>query len=66
MLFIYFSGGKDKTGGFTSGEAVEKAITLKGQLLKKLDQLADKLPANTLDELIDSLGGPDNVAEVRR
>ncbi len=52
-------------GGFTSAEAVEKAITLKGQLLKKLDQLADKLPANTLDELIDSLGGPDNVAEVK-
>ena len=38
---------------------------MKAELLRKLERLGDRLPANTLDELIDSLGGSDNVAEVR-
>ncbi len=38
---------------------------MKRDLLEKLEQLAQDLPPNTLDELIDELGGPDNVAEVR-
>lgn len=33
-------------------------------LLDKLEKLAEDLPPNTLDELIDELGGPENVAEV--
>ena len=32
---------------------------------KKLEIMGPKLPANTLDELIDELGGPSHVAEVR-
>lgn len=48
----------------TSQDAVEDAQRMKRDLLEKLEQLAENLPPNTLDELIDELGGPDNVAEV--
>ena len=48
----------------TSQDAVEHAQHMKKQLLEKLEELAEVLPPNTLDELIDELGGPDNVAEV--
>ena len=44
--------------------AVEKASALKRELLNAIDRLGDRLPPNTLDELIDDLGGPDCVAEV--
>ena len=45
-------------------DAVERAISMKRELLEKIERLGDLLPPNTLDELIDSLGGPENVAEV--
>ncbi|MEE6504128.1 hypothetical protein FKM82_005070 [Ascaphus truei] len=48
----------------TSQDAVERAQQMKKELLDKLDDLAEVLPPNTLDELIDELGGPDNVAEM--
>ncbi|XP_044131632.1 protein strawberry notch homolog 1 isoform X1 [Bufo gargarizans] len=48
----------------TSQDAVERAQQMKKELLDKLDNLAEALPPNTLDELIDELGGPDNVAEM--
>ena len=48
----------------TSQDAVEDAQQMKRDLLDQLDKLAQDLPPNTLDELIDELGGPDNVAEV--
>ncbi len=37
---------------------------LKIELLKKINDLGKRLPANTLDELIDSLDGPQYVAEM--
>uniref|UniRef100_A0A6I8SVM9 Protein strawberry notch homolog 1 n=1 Tax=Xenopus tropicalis TaxID=8364 RepID=A0A6I8SVM9_XENTR len=48
----------------TSQDAVERAQQMKKELLDKLENLAEALPPNTLDELIDELGGPDNVAEM--
>ena len=46
-------------------DAVEQAIQMKVDLLAHIDKIGDQLPPNTLDELIDSLGGTDAVAEVR-
>lgn len=37
---------------------------LKQDLLAKVRALGRELPVNTLDELIDQLGGPERVAEV--
>uniref|UniRef100_A0A3Q1HQ51 Protein strawberry notch homolog 1 n=1 Tax=Anabas testudineus TaxID=64144 RepID=A0A3Q1HQ51_ANATE len=48
----------------TSQDAVEHAQKMKRELLEQLEELAEVLPPNTLDELIDELGGPDNVAEM--
>ncbi|CAG0919140.1 unnamed protein product [Notodromas monacha] len=47
-----------------SSAAVNRACEIKDELLKKVDALAGRLPPNTLDQLIDELGGPENVAEM--
>ena len=47
-----------------SGSAADLCIAMKKELLDKLEILTRALPPNTLDELIDDLGGPENVAEV--
>jgi hypothetical protein len=36
---------------------------MKEELLQRIEELGEKLPPNTLDQLIDELGGPENVAE---
>ena len=37
---------------------------MKAEILAKVEELGRILPANTLDQLIDELGGPENVAEM--
>ena len=43
---------------------LERVDRLKQDLLAKVRTLGRELPVNTLDELIDQLGGPECVAEV--
>ncbi|XP_066546140.1 protein strawberry notch homolog 1 isoform X2 [Amia ocellicauda] len=54
----------DNNSCVTSQDAVENAQQMKRELLEELEKLSEVLPPNTLDELIDELGGPDNVAEM--
>ncbi|RWS20645.1 protein strawberry notch-like protein, partial [Leptotrombidium deliense] len=55
---------KDLKAEFMSEQAGEICEKLRDNLLARLEEIGDRLPANTLDELIDSLGGSENVAEM--
>ncbi|XP_076231561.1 protein strawberry notch isoform X2 [Calliopsis andreniformis] len=57
------------TGGMArnrapSRDAVERAYSMKKELLSQIEDLGERLPPNTLDQLIDEFGGPENVAEM--
>lgn len=43
---------------------MDDPFEMKEELLKRINELGDSWPKNTLDELIHSLGGPDKVAEM--
>ncbi|KAI9590456.1 hypothetical protein GQX74_008623 [Glossina fuscipes] len=45
-------------------DAIERACSMKEELLRKIELLGERLPPNTLDQLIDELGGTENVAEM--
>lgn len=62
--FVTAKSEPEESGYVTSNDAVEDAQQMKRELLEHLEKLAEDLPPNTLDELIDELGGPENVAEV--
>lgn len=40
----------------------ERACDMRDELFEKIDELGDRLPPNTLDQLIEELGGPKEVA----
>ena len=43
---------------------VDRACQMKQEILEKIEALGRILPPNTLDQLIDELGGPENVSEM--
>jgi len=66
--FAHLAVGKIDENGMRSAAPdtgrVERAIKMKEDLLRKIENLGSSLPANTLDELIDELGGPSLVSEM--
>ena len=66
--FAHLAVGKVDENGMRSAPPdtgrVERAIKMKEELLRKIENLGSSLPANTLDELIDELGGPGLVSEM--
>uniref|UniRef100_A0A915KSP7 Uncharacterized protein n=1 Tax=Romanomermis culicivorax TaxID=13658 RepID=A0A915KSP7_ROMCU len=49
---------------FGSSIGISQAHVIKAELLAAVERLGDLLPPNTLDQLIDELGGPEYVAEM--
>ncbi|XP_063259292.1 protein strawberry notch homolog 2 isoform X1 [Prinia subflava] len=71
VIFVDHTFGEDR-GGFhmlpsqkeLHGLREQKVEKMKQDLLAKVKALGKELPLNTLDELIDYFGGPENVAEM--
>lgn len=61
FLIIYFFGLMFFSVGQSSLQSIVK---MKEDLLMELDELGPLLPSNSLDELIEGLGGPKKVSEV--
>lgn len=55
---------RELEGKSMSADVGDYCAKMRDELLQQLNRIGDKLPANTLDELIDELGGPENVAEM--
>lgn len=50
---------------FSVGQSsLQSIVKMKEDLLMELDELGPLLPSNSLDELIEGLGGPKKVSEV--
>ncbi|GIZ01189.1 protein strawberry notch homolog 1 [Caerostris extrusa] len=45
-------------------DAISRCDAMKAELIEMVEDLGKSLPPNTLDHLIDELGGPENVAEM--
>ena len=55
---------KASIGGAPVMDKVDRACQLREEIMIKIERLGKHLPANTLDQLIDELGGPTNVSEM--
>ena len=48
----------------SSDDKIDRACQMRAEILEKVNKIGSKLPPNTLDQLIDELGGPDCVSEM--
>lgn len=47
-----------------SVDVMDMVCEMRAHIMAEIEKLGPKLPPNTLDQLIDELGGPDNVSEL--
>lgn len=54
----------DSVNQMSSKEVSSIASSVKDRLLVEIEQLGARLPRNVIDQIIDELGGPNNVADL--